>query len=165
MDEKQRYIHYGASEFDLNRFNPIKNGHLESKPFGGLWASPVDSKWSWRNWCEAEEFRLDRLITSFSFVLSDDARVIHLKSGADVDKLPKYNPYTGTDYPARYIDFENLMNECDAIEVHMSEEPSETKWQDQLYCRLWAWDCDSILIMNPEIVVPVSGRFKWEESK
>lgn len=165
--EKQKYIHYGSSEFDKNRFKPIKNGHLESKPFGGLWASPVDSKWGWSNWCKAEEFRLDALITSFSFVLTDDARVLHLRSGSDVDKLPKYNPFVCINAPLTYIDFEALAKDYDAIEAHIyeEEEPDDIPWQNHLSWKLYAWDCHSILVMNPDIVVPVSGRFEWEESK
>lgn len=165
VGEKQKYIHYGSSEFDKNRFKPIKNGHLESKPFGGLWASPVDSKWGWSNWCKAEEFRLDALITSFSFVLTDEAKVLHLRSGSDVDKLPKYSPYADGNYPLTYIDFEALAKDYDAIEAHLYEEQENVPWDELLCQRLWAWICDSILIMNPDIVVPVSGRFEWEESK
>lgn len=160
VGEKQKYIHYGSSEFDKNRFKPIMNGNLESKPFGGLWASPVDSKWGWSNWCKAEEFRLDALVVSFSFVLTDEAKVLHLKSGSDVDKLPRYNPYAGLNYPCTYIDFEELAKEYDAIEAHLyeDEEQYDIPWQNQLYWKLYTWDCHSILIMNPGIVVPVSGE-------
>lgn len=165
VGEKQKYIHYGSSEFDKNIFIPIRNGNLESKPFGGMWASPVDSEWGWRNWCEAIEFRLYDLNTSFSFVLSDDARVLHLKSGKDVAELPRYN---WTCFPGdpgfMYIDFEALMKNYDAIEVHLSEE-SSYKYDDSLCWKMYAWDCDSILIMNPDIVIPVSGRYEWEEAK
>ena len=167
-DEKKVYIHYGSSEFDKEKFVPIKNGNLESKPYGGLWASPADSKYGWKDWCENEGFRLDDLSSSFSFVLSDDSRVLHLRSGKDVYKLPRYNYWACFSGDPKHafmcIDFEALMKNYDAVEVHLSEE-GPCKYDDSLYWKMYGWDCDSILIMNPDIVIAVSGRFKWEESK
>ena len=44
------------------------------------------------------------------------------------------------------LDFEKLAQEYDAIEVLISGDPG-------LYYELYGWDCDSILIMNPEIII------------
>ena len=159
---KTVYIHYGMSEFDKSVFKPIKNGHLESKPFGGLWASPVNSKCGWKDWCISEGFCLYKLDLSFSFVLTDDAKVLHLRSGADVDKLPIYCPYPEMEdtIPTRYIDFEKLMEKYDAVELHLPEDRRCEPYWNSIYLKMWSWDCDSILIMNPDIIVPIK-----EESK
>lgn len=91
--------------------------------------------------------------------------MLHLRSGKDVNELPRYNWTCFSGDPGfMYIDFEALMKDYDAIEVHLSEE-SSCKYSDSLYWKMYTWDCDSILIMNPDIVVPVSGRYEWEESK
>ena len=46
-----KYIHYGSKEFDINRFEKIKNIELFFKPSGGLWGSRVDIDTVWKNWC------------------------------------------------------------------------------------------------------------------
>lgn len=166
IGEKKVYIHYGSSEFDKEKFVPIRNGHLESKPYGGLWASPADSKYGWKDWCENEGFRLDDLSSSFSFVLSDDSRVLRLRSGKDVDKLPRYNWKCFSGGPEfMHIDFEALMKDYDAVEVHLSEE-GLCEYSNSLYWTMYSWDCDSILIMNPDVVIPVSGNeFKIDKDR
>ena len=45
------------------------------------------------------------------------------------------------------IDFESLSKSYDAIELHLSDS------EDNLYMMLYGWDCDSILIMNPDVIV------------
>ena len=52
-------IHYGNNKFDEDLFLPIKNKRWE-KPDGGLWTSPKNSKWGWKDWWISSEFRLTR---------------------------------------------------------------------------------------------------------
>ena len=48
-------------------------------------------------------------------------------------------------------DFEAILRQgYDAMEIHISECPS-------LYSAMYGWDVDSILIMNPDIVVTEEG--------
>ena len=48
-----------------------------------------------------------------------------------------------------FIDFEKLAEQgWDAVEVKISNDM-------RLYWALYGWDCDSILIMNPDVVVEV----------
>ena len=46
------------------------------------------------------------------------------------------------------IDFEALAREYDVLECSLSKYPS-------LYWSLYGWDCDSILVMNPNVIVEV----------
>ena len=55
-----KYVHYGSNRFDINIFRKIVNRPLYSKPLGGLWASRVDSKRGWKDWCESEKFEVER---------------------------------------------------------------------------------------------------------
>ena len=144
-----KYIHYGQSSFDRNRFVPIRNIDFYVKPHGGLWASPVDTKWGWKDWCESENFHTDRLGESFTFTLSADAKVAHIYDVGYLDSLPgkSIGGFCA-------IDFEELVK-CgyDAVELHLSEElPDSHGFLDGLYWKLYGWDCDSILIMNPDVV-------------
>ena len=146
------YIHYGSDHFDPDEFSPIKNIYLRNKPSGGLWASPYSSKRSWYDWCKSEEFRTDRLDKWFTFTLKDDAKVLTIKTELDlyelenngfcVDKRPKMKYNLRGFYP----DFEKLfIIGYDAVEVYMD---------DTIYWALYGWDCDSLLVLNPNCVIP-----------
>ena len=103
----------------------------------------------WKQWCTSEEFWLDKLDVNFEFILSDDARVCHIKSVDDLRKLPILQ---GLDSILYCIDFEKAMKKYDAIELHLSDEVNDD-YLNSLYFRLYGWDCDSILIMNPNIII------------
>lgn len=151
----KKYIHYGHTKFEKDMFCPISNRELFTKPNGGLWASPVDAKFGWKDWCNAEKFRKCKKSNSFTFTLRGNAVVEHIRSVSDLDALPKVK---STYELWCQLDFERLLEiGIDAIELHMSEEvfidglyPMNT-----LYHQLYGWDCDSILIMNPDVVVEV----------
>lgn len=146
-----RYIHYGDVAFDSDKFVPVKNQEWgAAKPTGGFWASQIDSEWGWKQWCESEEFCVDELSQHFTFTLKEDARVCHIKSVEDLYRLPKWQGiFKSTWYP---IDFEKAMENWDAIQLHLSDEVKDD-WLEGLYFKLYGWDCDSILIMNKNIVV------------
>ena len=46
---KKIYVHYG-SDF-LNKSMPMKDWVTGDKP-KGIWASPKDTNWGWKNFCE-----------------------------------------------------------------------------------------------------------------
>ena len=140
--EKKKYIHYGHSEFSLDRFNPIVNVPHFVKPIGGLWASRVDAEIGWKDWCEGNDFHCDRLEKSFTFKLRDDAKVLHIDSTDCLRDLPKAETWHTM---WCVLDFEKLMETYDAIELNLSADHG-------LYWSLYGWDCDSILIMNPYVV-------------
>ena len=142
------YIHYGHPNFNINKFSPIKNDINFTKPHGGFWASRVDAKFGWKDWCQEEDFRLCSNENSFVFKCNDNAHVKHLRSLKDLYVLPKIDPVhkrCGA-FDWYLIDFEQcLKNGIDAIELYFSDNPA-------FYYLLYGWDCDSILILNPNIV-------------
>lgn len=139
------YIHYGHKEFDINKFVIPTNRPYNNKPAGGLWASRTDAKYGWKHWCEKECFCDCREDNSFMFKLSDKANILYINCVEDVHKLPDQK----TDLELtciKTVDFEQLMlNGIDAIEFNISND-----WN--LYMALYGWDCDSILILNPNII-------------
>ena len=156
----KRYIHYGSNNFDKKRVNVI-NPHytaLPCKPLFGLWASPVEPTYrSWEEWCRGEDFCLSHLEKYFTFTLSDDAKVLEVRQPSDISKY-------ANDTIHRFmtcIDFNKIIEDgCDAVEVYMNSE---------LYYYLYGWDCDSIVIFNPNIVIPETvnnkGRVMYNEQK
>ena len=142
----KKYIHYGHTSFDKEKFIPIKNRQLFVKPIGGLWASDVKAKFGWKDWCEAEHFRDCKKENSFTFVLSKDAKVLEINSVQQLTCLPQREEPYGFAYTQWVLlDFELLSKIYDAIELNISKD-------HDLYWKLYGWDCDCILIMNPEIV-------------
>lgn len=138
------YIHYGHKNFDISRFSPIRNEEYRNKPHGGLWASRIDAKYGWKEWNEDEQFRECEEENSFKFTLSTNANVLEIHSHKDLSKVPqvKKSIFNGSFLP----DFEKLLSDgFDTMELFLSED-------DELYWDLYGWDCDSILVMNPDVV-------------
>lgn len=148
------YIHYGSDAFDPDRFKKIANCAYFNKPLGdtGFWASPVDAKNGWKTWCENESFNLDAFDEYFCFELAEGAKVFHIRKGDDIYDLPLIkNPLAASSV---CIDFEEAAKSWDAIEAHISDDPAED-YRYSIYWLLYGWDCDSILIMNPDIIKEV----------
>ena len=136
------YIHYGHATFDPNMFKPIQNEQCWVKPKGGLWASPIDAKLGWKDWCEREEFRECIEENSFRFTLPE-ANIFVIDSVEKLKDLPTISNSIGISI-STLIDFEKCIAlGYDAIELNLSADY-------RLYLDLYGWDCDSILVMNPD---------------
>lgn len=148
----ETYIHYGHNTFDLSLFAEPKNRPYFCKPIGGLWASPVNAKRGWREWNNDSGFRDCEEENSFQFQLTEQARVYHIYCKEDVEKLPLQS--SDIMFGEFYIDFEQISKLYDAIEYHLSEEKPHENYDDGLYFVLYGWDCDSILVLNKNVIVP-----------
>ena len=151
-----KYIHYGSSSFDLNKFGSVKNcTDMWSKPdpYTCLWASPIDSENSWIQWCTDNLFRLDELESWFTFELKSDAKILNIRNDDELQKAidskllhnrtGDFLGYLPNDY---YMDFEQLAQDgFDAIEVRVCS--------NRIRFCLHDWDCDSLLVLNPDCIV------------
>lgn len=147
------FVHYGHKNFDRNLFVVPKNRMIFNKPEGGLWASPEDSSFGWKQWNEQEEFRPCREDECFRFRLRQDAKVFvidsvekaktlpQLKMPEEFSKLEAIYSIMGYVYP----DFERIMEDYDALLYLQTSDPG-------LYNALYGWDCDSILVLNPDVI-------------
>ena len=137
-------------------FTPIHNRGFV-KPHGGLWASPENAIYGWKEWNEANNFIEIIEDKSFKFTLTEGANVLDIYSVRDLDDLPKVIIPGMPNWGSRMVnlDFEALMGQgYDAIELHFSKEDrSGCGFMEGLYWALYGWDCDSILIMNPDVIV------------
>lgn len=152
-----KYIHYGHDKFDKNKFVAIKNFPYMTKPFGGLWASREDSENGWKNFVDDNNLTIGKFDTAFTFSLKETARILTIDHHDILKQLPKVK----NDLPINAhitLDFEKISENYDAIEVLISED----RW---LYHQLYGWDCDSILIMNPDVVIPFIQKEKSNETK
>lgn len=148
------YIHYGNTKFDPDLFRPIRNEFV--KPLGGMWASPVEAGYGWKDWNESSQCRECDEANSFRFTLKDGANVVHIYSVDDLKKLPQSKKQRM--WSSYMLDFEKMLEQgVDAIELHLSEE-KEHGPTDGLYFALYGWDCDSILIMNKDIIQMIESE-------
>lgn len=143
------YIHYGDKKFNKKKFEEIKN-IMFVKPLGGLWASRVDSEYGWKSWCESQNFHPEKYRENnyFKFKLRENAKVLTIANREQLEKIIKQN--LSEDYKALFValNFEELAKQYDAIEVLISED-------NRLYWDLYGWDCDSILVMNKDVIEEV----------
>lgn len=145
----KEYIHYGHRHFNPNQFNEIENYEwMSTKPKGGLWASPLVAPLTWEKWCKDEEFPYFTPDRWFKFKLKPDTRVLYVDNVEILQNLPNApNPYgLATVYWEKHIDFVKLKEQYDAIEISLSS-------CGDLYNILAMWDCDSILILNKDVII------------
>lgn len=150
---KPVYIHYGAMEFEPTKGFPIKNRECFTKPTGGLWASRKSATFGWRDWCHREDYDFCELEKSFEFTLKDTSRVISISNLEHLHNLPKKETLWGWTYN---IDFEEcLYLGIDAIELCWYGSEYKDVARDDLHFDLYGWDCESIVVLNPNIVIPL----------
>jgi hypothetical protein len=150
------YIAYGSSEYSPNKFKPVDLKHwrstINNKPFGGLWASPIDSKWGWKDWCQAEEWKTESLNTYFTFTLAPGANIYVIDNEKDLMSVSTFrSEYTST----LSIDFADLINNgYDGI--YVTDNAARKFRCSTIYgiSDLSSWDCESICIFNKDVIIP-----------
>ena len=135
------YVHLGARKFNIGDFDTIKNNDIINKPFGGYWASPIDSENRWE-----KVFKLDEMQKKekFTFKIRENANILKLTKIEDLSNLPIVEK-TG------FLDYEKLSVMYDAIYF-------ESKIDKNLYNKLPEWMCDCILIMKAEVIIEIYNK-------
>lgn len=155
---RKQYIHYGNDHFDLDIFkekaaNTRDNSFMNKPPYG-FWASPVGiDYWTWRDWCESEDYHTERLDKSFKFTLTKEARVLTVRQRENIF------PYliNNNILKRKILDFNTIMTSFDGMELIHGHGRNFT---DLHYNEFYAWDVDSIVIWNPYIIVPINKAGK-----
>lgn len=155
------YVHYGSDTFSRAKvalsasdWSKISIG----KP-DGLWASPVDAREGWKDWCEGVDWNTASLNKHFKFKLKDTARILEVHKIEDI-LLYVYKHHLGWGlwYDGKsvkvYLDKQALMEDFDGMELYLSE---NYKLRDQFF---YAWDCDSICIWDPDVIEVIKEEEK-----
>ena len=138
-----KFIHYGNNKYDPSLFCEIRN--RINKPTGGLWASPINSSYGWKDWCKEHDFRDCNKDDSFTFKLSADARILTIDCSSDINLLLVLEPMG----PIMRIDFESIKKSgIDVIYLTRIGE-KETRFLDG---GLYGWDCESAIILNKDVI-------------
>ena len=100
------------------------------------------------DWIESSKF--------FRFTLRDGAKVGVIHSIPDLCRLPTVDSDLFWQ-SSEMLDFEECLRQgWDAIELcWYGEEYKDQRGTDNMYYGLYGWDCDCILILNPDVVVQI----------
>ena len=143
------YIHFGTNHFDKSFFKPITQ-RLPTKPDGGFWGSPIDGKYTWEKWNIDNDYNdVSENSPKIYFTLISSARVLTINNEESFQQFDKkYKlPKTEFDLFDRY-NWKQIANDYDAMEISISDYPA-------LYMKLYTWDCDSICVFNPNVIIQV----------
>lgn len=142
-----RFIHYGYKTFENKYWNEINNQTTHFKPSGGLWACPVKARYNWIDWCENNEFRLDkyRRDNYFTFELNSDAKIFTMQNRKDSQSLPVINSQDRI----LSVDWEAIAKEVDVLYL---TEIGYFKLKYFINSAGMGWDCESILILNKNAI-------------
>lgn len=157
----QELVTYGCgNKFIKKNFHPVVNRPRWNKPLGGLWASPVDSKWGWKDWCKSENF--GDLETCFKFTLKKGVRVCIVDSLEDFDGLPTFDTSLGLTFLknklGRTVDFEEIARNADVIWLTEDGQRVTHFGRGINEMSLYGWDCETVLVLNAECVKPRKWR-------
>lgn len=172
VDPSTVYVHYGSTKFDIDCFTPAYTRMHDLKPEDGFWASPIDAKLSWRDWCLKEGFRNDNPNCRLELSLAPGAKVFKARTLEDLAYLIKeypapwtagmdtYTSYPQRGLPALAIDYEAMAKDYDGLDYSYAE----------LGNVLGCWDCDSVVIFHPEVMqfreielVPEDANARYEQ--
>lgn len=136
------FIHYGNERFDISKFQKVSNREFVNKPNGGFWASPINTENSWKNLCIKERCFTDSLKKHFIFNIKPGAKILNIKTKEDLNNLSfiykRENCFGET-----LLNFDTIAECYDALYVEIEE----------LYWEMYSWDCDTLLVFNPDIII------------
>lgn len=150
---------HGKEEFNPDLFQSIQNNYYGwNKPMGGLWTSPKDSAHSWENWCRRNNFRQGELTLKFELQFVEPVKVMKIDSMEDFYEIPVV-----ISEPIESLDFEELAEHgVDAIWLTEDGERRtrfggvfDKKSRVSLSSNLYGWDCETVLLINCNCVVPL----------
>lgn len=147
MQQALTLRHYGASSYDPAKFLPIQDWDRPARPKprqGGLWTSPIDSVYGWKEWSDQNEYG----DTSTYFDIQFHGRLLTIHGEEDLGKLHWTTSGHGKwEYP---LFVPVLKQGYDAI--HLTVRGQEETWFS-LPRNLYGWDCETVLVLNPESLV------------
>jgi hypothetical protein len=153
---KKLFIHYGE-QLTRENFHPIKDRmSIINKPYGGLWSSPIDSKWGWKNWCESEDFRVDTLWRYTIFKLKPDTKILIIDSLLDfIHVWEKYSIPRRNDLITTWVLSFEKIQEDGYKGVYLTESGNSECHRTYFgTCDgdLNAWDCESMILFDLDCI-------------
>jgi hypothetical protein len=144
-------IHYGSSGFDITKFETPRSTHFGSrtKPYGGIWFSPLKSTQGWKYFVETKLKAMWLLKPYFlATLIAPEERVLKIKNPKDIDILPKKVRKADNRI---VLDYDKICKSYDAIWL---TKQGLKNTASGLRLNTWDWDCESIVVLNPYAIKP-----------
>lgn len=143
----------GIDTIDPNKFQEVKNSRSRNKPIGGLWTSPIDSIYGWKDFVKIESYKKEKYLSKFVLLsLKDSAKILKIDSAKDFDEAPKRYIKGENDWypPIKYLDFEEIAKSYDALWLTYNgvKELSYCLGDDAFIGDLYGWDVETVLLFN-----------------
>lgn len=154
MEEKE-FITYGIKKFIPSKFKKIRNRKYCNKPSGGLWASSIDSKIGWKDYCiSSSYYKKDGLKNYIKFKIKPESNIYIIDSLNDLYSLPFQ--INDDMFGQTYIDFKK-MAESGYQGVYLTEKGlTRTSSFLGYEFNLYGWDVESLVIFDPNIMISSS---------
>lgn len=163
-----KFIHYGSSSFDPDKFKQVEDvpeNYFKVKPDGGFWASPLDSKNGWHDWCVRENYFDCHIKKQDCFIFEFTGKIKIIDSYDDLENMPWFNWLEESIFGRKFgterwfssigltISFETAKDYYDAI-LLTNKGMQITRFTHPMSTNLW--DCESLLVLNPEHIKKIT---------
>lgn len=155
-----RLVHFSAEPLGELRFSeqPLEKIRHFGKP-EGLWVSDEDD-FGWREWCEGEEFGLDRFVHATEIILKPDPGVLMISTPAQLVEFHKT-------YGRKIQGFDTLelMAWREVASQYTGIIITPYQWSQRL-SMMWyyGWDCASGCIWDPA-AIETTREYNHAETK
>lgn len=142
------FISFGTDKFDRSSVKPVdydRMARLLNKPKGGLWVSPIDSKFGWSDFLDRDNFSLHTLGRHFVFRLSGSADIFVIDKRSDI--------YGWVD--GRSVDFKRIASEFDGVYLTYNGLCDLGGVCSRDFEGFGTWDVESLCVWNPDVIVPI----------
>lgn len=141
-----KVIHYGSKRLIKPIFKSVTNSSYRNKPMGGLWTSPINSNYGWKDWCKESEFRECTIDNSFTLDISN-AKILTINTIEDLLKEIDINKKN--DIEEILIDYELISESYDVIHLTI-EGLKNTRFSNfnLKSISLYGWDVETTLLLN-----------------
>lgn len=162
---KKNLLVLGIDTIDPSKFRKIENYRFRNKPKGGLWTSPENSEFGWKDFVISESYRTDKYLSKCTLItLKESAKIFILDSAEDFKKVPKYfckpKEFEELFLTEELINFEELSKHYDGLWLTMNglKELSgfdifdfETNHLSSIG-NLYGWDVETVLLFNLDCI-------------
>lgn len=154
------YITYG---FVIEDINKIVTNLEESinKPKKALWGSPVDAEFGWRDWCEGEQWIPrngrdyedfeDYFTKSFKWTLKEGSKILTINKVEDLNGIYRAGLMRPNQYRSVALDFYRILD-AGYSAVELTDGCIGHMFVNSLESSFNSWDCESIVVLDPNKV-------------
>lgn len=121
-----------------------------NKPNRGLWGSPVDSSYGWKEWCVENNFRTNTFDVCTKWRIKPDSKILVIDSLSDLQSVMTIYGKCENKFERPYLNFYRICEDFDGM--LLTERGNDECHLGDGYVDLNAWDCESIVVWNSDVV-------------